>query len=237
MTVLLDQYRSKRTRIVTRASSQIGALWQGLPNYDDPQLFVAPAVTVARGAQGAAASLTGAYLTLQIAQYSDRRPRTVGFDIRSILGDVRNGVPSSDVYARPFTTLRVALSEGVAFADAVDRGLARATQAIATDVALAARETNRAVLTRSSDIVGYRRELSGSGCELCAGAADEIYSTDQLMPIHPTCQCGYVPIVRGFEADEPAPPDVPADLPLIETVDHGELGPLLWNAAHQFNEI
>lgn len=52
------------------------------------------------------------------------------------------------------------------------------------------------------DIIGYRRlihpELSESGtCGLCIAAADRIYRTSELMPIHAHCKCTVGLIITG----------------------------------------
>ena len=105
---------------------------------------------------------------------------------------------------------------------------------------------------------GYRRvirpELSKTGtCGLCVAASDQFYSVENLMPIHPGCNCAVLPVIDGYDpgdyvnsmdlrrlyetAETGAEPDeygrVPSRSQLSTvrvTIDqHGEYGPMLKN--------
>jgi hypothetical protein len=115
-------------------------------------------------------------------------------------------------------------------------------------------------VANAADVSGYRRvihpELSRSGtCGLCIAAADRIYKVDDLMPIHTSCACEPMPIVRGVDparvfngADttelyrrvlaaaggETAAAKLRATR--VQVSAHGELGPVLHDAGHRFRD-
>lgn len=86
-----------------------------------------------------------------------------------------------------------------------------ATQ-ITTDLAYTQREAMNQLATQAV-IVGYWRVPSGSPCDFCELVADQLYHRDDLMPVHPGCECGVEPAfsdeVPGAEAvtEEPPPPE------------------------------
>lgn len=107
--------------------------------------------------------------------------------------------------------------------------------------------------TDGAPIKMYRRVPGGDNpCELCELASDQVYFTDDLMPIHDNCGCdveeetgegltahdiAYHHLVSDDEQDDPKIVDLDEDSTgddrkQIAIRDHGELGPVLtW--AHQ----
>jgi hypothetical protein len=131
-------------------------------------------------------------------------------------------------------------------------------------VQLAARDTANRVISTTPRVVGYRRVLgSGVNCGLCIVASTQRYGRDDLMPIHPNCGCtvepiigqtappkvldkGRVDLIKSQLRSEDLPYTRQAmsrlridvdELPTVEIVDHPELGPTLWNQAHDFAKV
>jgi hypothetical protein len=79
-------------------------------------------------------------------------------------------------------------------------GAARASSIAETDIQLASREAGRRQRLGNSNIVGYKRVLTGSeNCALCAIASTQRYRVNDLKPIHPGCDCGEEPIYGDFD--------------------------------------
>lgn len=175
---------------------------------------------------------------------------------------VRNGMDLRVVHRRPAETYRKAIATGADERDARVRAAVRATGLLRSDTALAERAAAHLQLERMG-ITQFRRvvhpELSESGsCGLCIAAADNVYSTGDLMPIHPPhCKCTVMPIVGEWDpgaqvnendlasyaavgglADSTGPRGgtTRADLSNVRVMvdSHGEFGPYLRNADHLF---
>lgn len=180
---------------------------------------------------------------------------------------LRNGAAFADVYSRPFVTARTGLAEGKAYTAAVGEGLQRLRHLASTDVQLAHRDAARQLMQRSKRIVGYRRVLTGESCPLCAVASTQRYRTNQLMPLHDHCDCSLAPIIGDSDPGRVINRDllhevqtasdrpdywndrrfkVSADGAIVDrddkpfavaVVEHGEKGPWLTDASHQFATI
>jgi hypothetical protein len=123
--------------------------------------------------------------------------------------------------------LYTALAAGATYAAAVDAGTNRLRSIVSTDLQQA-RNRQASSSVRSSGFRYYQRVLTGKeDCELCELASTHRYSRDDLMPIHPGCDCGVEPLIE-FDA---------RPVPIAETVVvnmHGELGPTLGWASDNF---
>lgn len=180
-------------------------------------------------------SLTDAYL----ARLLGTRP------LGPIDTDLLRGVAPAEVYARPFVTVRTKLAEGMSYDAAISAGAARLTDIALTDMQLAKTHTSRAVYG-SAGVTRYVRTLTGSkNCALCYIASTQTYATDDLLPIHPGCDCGTSPVAAGdrvqmdknltatHEAveDRLGASDSGARAPdyrkQLVVQEHGELGPVL----------
>lgn len=113
---------------------------------------------------------------------------------------IRNGATAAEVYRRPFATMYTALGAGKLVSDAITLGAERASSIASTDIQLASRESGLRNRQNNSNIVGYRRVLTGSeNCALCAIASTQRYTRNNLKPIHPGCDCGEEPIYGDFD--------------------------------------
>lgn len=227
-------YRARDEAIRARVLAYLERSWRGLDEIRDADVdrFVALVVPVVAGGQRQVAALTDAYLSQVELAVTGTTSGPAGIPSSTISIEAVRGVSAAEVYRRAGVTVWTALSKGVPFSAAADQGLARALELGATDLQLAKTHAARHVLSGRSSVTGYRRVLeSGDPCELCIGAADRVYATDQLMPIHPHCACGVEPVFGDARVVEDAPEGGEADLAVR---DHGELGPLLVVGAHEF---
>ena len=151
--------------------------------------------------------------------------------------------------------LYTALSEGKTMTEAVESGARRISSIASTDVQLARRNAGFSARGRNSGIVGYARTLTGAeNCALCFVASTQRYTRGELMPIHPGCDCGEMPIYGNqdpgqvideirldathqavqerFGVSDPGAREI--DYRKIAIREHGELGPVLTVADQGF---
>lgn len=248
------RYTRRHNRIRIAAATAIGKAWDTLAGPDErsAERFATAAAVLSRAAQAETAASLDGYLALLL----DAEP--FGIDPAAVSGaEVRSGADPFDVYLRSIITVRAALAAHTAFTDAMSQGRTRATSTAQTDVAL----TQRAAMSQAaeaSDIDGYRRVLTGASCAFCAAASEQDYRSGDLMPIHDRCDCGVAPIIGGRDparslnaqqvdaltstsSDEAAArhlivgEDGDVSLPAIAVHEHGELGPVLGDAGHEFS--
>lgn len=123
-------------------------------------------------------------------------------------GSVRAGTTAADAYDRLASQYRYELSVGADDVAALALVLDRANRMVQMDVALGAREQSRATLAANTNTVsGFRRilrpELSKTGsCGLCIVAADRIYGSFDLLPIHSGCNCEVAPVVGDLDVGD-----------------------------------
>lgn len=230
-------------------------LWKALPDYRGPAAakFIAQTAPLIAGAQLQVAQLTAAYLA---AVTGGQLGRTVpAVPVRP--ADVANlrGVAPSVLYQRPFTQVYTELSRGVPIDTAVDRGRIRLVDLATTDVQLAKTHTARRALAAEPAIAGYRRVLVGEeNCGLCVVASTQLYHREELLPIHPGCDCSVEP-VHGEHTGQVLDKDVlaaahaaiaerfgkfdaggraPDYRKVILVRQHGEIGPVLTVKGQEF---
>lgn len=243
MSPLDDTYGAAVAAIRARVQAYVTALF-GADAISDAgvQDFVAQILPMIAAGQQQTAALTDAYLTQVLA---------TEFGERIVAGpviDTRNGLRGTDmavVYARPTNTVRYLLSEGKPIALALAEGAQRLSKMVASDMQIA--KTNQARTTlRRSTIDGYQRVTRGShSCAKCIVASTRFYFKEDLLPLHPGCDCGVKPArkPRGGVLNEdrlkavhdlvdtsgllPANPSAKDYQHLLVTHEHGELGPVL----------
>lgn len=259
---LVRHHHRRLIAVEAQAAKTTGALWDrfGGPADDDLSAFVRHAVPVVAGAQRTAVDLMAGYLTA-VATMVLRDRTVIAIPPAAVLEQLRGGIPLAEVYARPVITMRTALANGSSLDDARAAGRARATSAANTDVVLANRQAVATGTASDDRIHGYRRVLTGTSCELCAVASEDTYGSGDLMPIHNHCDCGVAPIIGtrdpGRSIDDQVLESHTDDNsaagyavvdgtvhrledralgdPLkIAVHDHGELGPVLAEAGHEF---
>lgn len=205
--------------------SYIRQRWRALPNYRSPDQFVSGVVPFVQAGQQQIAAITAAYLSHLYAELVGQPVRMLGVPPEAVTG-LRQGVTPQDVYARPFHLVWRELAAAQAQRDAhygwkaptsdfptqpplppadyvqqaIDAGLARAENLAATDLQLAKQHAALHVLGHQEHVTGYRRVLEGpDSCGLCIVASTQRYHKQDLLPIHPGCDCSVEPIVGADE--------------------------------------
>jgi hypothetical protein len=207
----------KRIREVTVRA--VDRAWVGLPAYNRENVpeFLVRALPAVRAGVRASVNLTAAYL----ARAREEQP--AGIDVERVIAGLRNGVPLEEVYSRPFVDVWSALADGALWADAVELGRDRAVTLAATDPQLAMRDTARSLDTG----YGYQRVADGDACSFCQMVDGAYVKSGDAMPLHPMCGCSLEPLF------EPSP--LAVNLPDgVAVREHGELGPVLVDPAHNF---
>jgi hypothetical protein len=167
----------------------------------------------------------------------------------------RSGVSPLEVYRRPVEQYGYALSQGATAAEAQDVAERRLSDLVEADVMLTERDEALRVYAAAAKVAAYRRvihpELSKSGtCGLCVVASKNVYSTDELLPLHRGCNCDTLPITAkddpGFRLNDEdlqtvyaaAGGNSAAELlnTRVTVNEHGELGPVLVKQGDKFRD-
>lgn len=153
---------------------------------------------LANAAAAASARTAEASSMLMIREMSGRDPRR---GASAVVGSARYGVTASEAYDRLPRHYRYSVAKGLTAAEALRSTVDRSRRMLMMDAILASREKFRSIFSANADVVqGYRRvlrpELSKTGsCGLCVVASDNVYSVEDLMPIHAGCNCAVAPII------------------------------------------
>jgi hypothetical protein len=254
----------------SRATAQLRAstldmlrrLWRSLGTWhkSDVDRFVPLAGTILDSAQQHMGSLTASYLDRYAAlsgEHLGQVTPAVGIE------DLR-GIDRATELERPFVEVWTALKDGKPLRVAVRLGEQRVEDIAATDLQLAKTHTSRAALGADERVVGYRRVLEGaSSCGLCVLASTQRYHREDLMPMHPGCDCDVAPIYGTHDPGRLLNAGTVTDLhaaiddtfgtsasggrvikyengkpinyrDVIVTHEHGEIGPVLGVRGHDF---
>ena len=246
---LTEAYDSQVHAIRQQITAFGQAYWDSLPHYrtsavEDMIQAITPRVTAG---QLRIADLTRAYLA-QCAHELGWKvvlPPIDQDEIRSA-----RGVDPRTVYRRPAVDVYTALAAGKPLPQATAEGRLRLTQLIGGDMQLAKVHASRQSM-RGYPEEGqfYRRVLTGrENCALCVVASTQRYYRDDLMPIHPGCDCGVQPLPPGLAVNQVIDEDLleqvhqittdrlgvsdrggrtPDYRKLLTVSEHGEYGPTL----------
>jgi hypothetical protein len=237
---LTNRHIELNAQLRQRSAERLERIWRSLPEYRDETLpaWLKAAVPLVQAAQRAQISLVDAY----VARSLDRP--VIGLDAAKIIADYRNGASYDEVYSRPFGAVWEALAAGAPFSEAQERGQARASQTIITDVQLAMRDA--AMLAQQEyGHFGYERVADGDACEFCQ-AVDGAYvmGPDFVMDLHPGCGCGLEVLSEPHQGAVLLPDGTEvrpyASGPLNDNVavyKHGELGSVLADPNQNFTEL
>ena len=99
----------------------------------------------------------------------------------------------------PFHKLWGELAAGVVWATAKENAEPRLAGGIVSHLGDVSLDASTAAMGQSDRIIGYRRTLTGGGCTFCTLAAQQTYSTQDLMPLHRDCDCGVAPIYANAD--------------------------------------
>jgi len=200
----VQQFTAAGTQLQASTAQAVQAGWLSFEKWYDAVAVAALAAEMANlstVAQQTTAGLSAQFATQAAAAVLDLVAPQVP---RNLWTPVRDGKPLRLVHTRPAEVFKRAIATGATHEEAVQQAVARATGLTLSDVALEDRAVQRAVFERMG-VTAYRRvirpELSKTGtCGLCIAAADRIYSTNELMPLHPpSCKCVVLPIVGDID--------------------------------------
>lgn len=227
-------------------------LWRSMPNYRDRAIaqMVQEITPRVLAGQETLSELSTVYL-MQCADLMGLDVPVSALEPEAVQAGLR-GVDPYEVYERPAHNVYRALADGKPPEQAFASGELRLLQLIGGDMQIArVKAANKGVRDwQGQDGVPqyYRRILTGrENCGLCVVASTQRYKVDNLMPIHPGCDCDWGPLPKGMhphvldenlleaahgvveerygEADRSA--RSPDYMRMIVIVDHGEYGPVL----------
>lgn len=223
MASLVSTHLQAQARLRQIVFTAIATIWQGLGTYDeaDVERFVDAAVPIVLAGQTQAVALTEAFIMRRL------RLEPIGLPVDELTGAaVRGGTPPEEVYKRPFVNVWTALGKNVPWEQAVAAGEARATGSAEMDVQLSHRASYGAVQRLEPRIKGYRRRANGGACKFCLLVNGAFVKSADAMPLHNRCGCGLDPIMQDVR--------VTSTPEGVAVHQHGELGPLLTDPAHDF---
>jgi hypothetical protein len=199
LSLWLDSYAHTTGTISDAAVAQAATAWARFNRWYDDAAVAALAAQMAelsstaqQQTSGAAAAYISTVAELLGASSVAGIPR-VPFSV------IRNGAPLPLVHTRPAEAYRRAVALGATHQEALEKAGLRARGVMGSDLTLQQRQAEQTML-ETSGVTSYRRivrpELSRTGtCGLCIAAADRVYDTGDLMPIHPpSCKCTVLPI-------------------------------------------
>lgn len=254
--------RRAAAQVRARVLAFVSGTWWALGAWNVPDIdrFVALVVPAVLAGQRSVAQLTDHYLGLVALQHGYELADTL--DVDQVTGPALRGVDPQIVYRRGGAEVWDALAAGEPLEVAVERGSARLASIASTDLQLAKTHTARQVLAQQPADrrpTGFVRTLEGaSSCGFCALASTRLYHVEELLPIHPACDCDVEPYWG-----EAAPVADPARLDRVHALaaeffgsaypsgfdrssgagdyhdfvivhEHGELGPVLARQGQHF---
>lgn len=249
-------YQAATARVRAAVEDYVRLSWTGLGDWRDPSIdrWISQVAPVMAAGRHQTAQLTDVYLSALESTTFAERVTPAGIPASATAVSPR-GIPDGQLWRRPAETVWTALADGKPLDVAVRLGEQRALSLAGTDLQLTRTHTARNALASSDRVVGYRRSLSGGeSCGLCIVASTQRYHRGDLMPIHPACNCGIIPIYGDRDPGQVIDPErldrvheaieerfgasdpgarAPVDYrDVLLTVDHGEIGPVLAVRGH-----
>jgi hypothetical protein len=247
----VDQVAAALAQQTTQATAAASA-WQSFTGWYTPAEIATISQEMAAtslAAQEIVAGVVTEYVAQVVAAVGEK-PRIVVPPVATPA--IRNGIDLELVHARPARAYRVEFAKDQDVDAAIMAAYERELALLETDLMLAARDAEHQAML-DLEVTHYRRvlrpELSKTGsCLLCVAASLEIYSIDDLLPLHVHCKCRTMPIIDGNDPAEQlneedrrraykeAGTTNRQDLSnrRVKVNEHGELGPVLTVAGHRF---
>lgn len=189
--------------LTTSAANQARDVWADFTDW------YTPAAIAARAAEAAAVSLTAQETVAELmAQYVAELNAVARGDTkipvpRVPIPEIRGGTDLQTVHERTAKAYRLDYAKHQNNEDALQAALAREMALIEADLMLAARQAQQDAMV-DLEVDRYRRllrpELSRTGsCGLCLAASLQVYSVEDLLPIHEHCKCLTVPLIGDHD--------------------------------------
>lgn len=227
---LIEDYEVSVETIRDRVSTYANATWEAQLDHSDDAIagWIAGLKPIVTGGQRLTGTLTANYLAAYGALLDFETTAGI-IPPDSMTTEALRGVPDEELYRRPQYDYWDSLRRGDPSAVAVAAGALRLEELIWTNLQLARTHAAHQVLTShlGTVVIGYRRVINGLACSFCSGRHD-LFSRHELMPIHPRCRCGVVPVYNdGPDPGEISYGDDGSDRGVSRVVQHGEIGPML----------
>lgn len=168
--------------------------WEGMPSYHeaDFERFVEKVVPRIEAGQKRTAELTDAYIARVVA--AEFAGGVTRGSVAVVTTEALRGVPSDEVYHRPFSAVYSGLAAGKPLEVAAKAGKNRLMQLVTTNLQLSKTHGSRQAMQRSGAVM-FQRVLTGrENCTLCTIASTQRYWVKDLLPIHPGCDCNVAPL-------------------------------------------
>jgi hypothetical protein len=196
---ITDMYRlhlrALRARGVSYAREQWAALDPGDLDRSHAAWVQKVAITTTE-LQRAGARLSHAYLTAYLRSETRRPLAAVPVDLSAHVGEARSGRPLAEALVPTLFTVKQAIGDGKDTSAALTEGLNRAVRTVGEESIAPARESLAEGIRQEGGIVGWRR-VTGGGCGAClAAATGAVQADDEVLEVHPFCQCSKEPVVK-----------------------------------------
>jgi hypothetical protein len=196
---ITDTYRDRLRILRARAVVIARAEWAKL----DPQdldgshaRWVATVAATLTELQRGGTRLSAAYLSAYLTSELGRRV-SPSQDATAAAGVARDGRPLVEALTPSLFTVKQAIGDGRPVAEALAVGGARAFRTVGEEAIAPGREGLANGIEADGRIVGWRR-VTGGGCGAClAAATGAIQADDEVLEVHPACQCSKEPVVAG----------------------------------------
>jgi hypothetical protein len=223
---LIEAHLLTQERIRWFVRGAVVSIYRDMGAYNESNVdyFVDAITPIVYAGQRKSMEATEAFVTRRVKKAVVREVLNVASD--RFYAQARNGSKLIEVYRRPFVTVWSALERGEPYEAAVNAGEARAGSTAEMDVQLAHRATYAEIQEGSPQIKGYRRVANAGACDFCALVDGAFVKSADAMPLHNRCGCGLDPMLREIEVSS-----IPDGVAVHE---HGELGPVLADPAHDF---
>lgn len=197
--VWLEQQMAAAQQIHDAAAQAAKTTWLGFDAWYSTAAVTAVAAEMAQFSQAGQDRIAGTAQSFIANVIAVMRGTKVTIPRTTLPPTRGENAPLSLVHTRPAEAYRKAFATGATHDDAVDAAVRRALSLQAGDLQLAERAAQQGVMGELG-ITQYRRvvrpELSQTGsCGMCIVAADRIYKTDELLPMHGGCNCKTMPII------------------------------------------
>jgi hypothetical protein len=189
-----EEYRRRVIGARKVLQDRAEAIWPTIEELETSDWAERMATTVAQ-AQVQAVRITSAYLgavlTLETGQRT--KPPTIDSDRYANLS--RDGRPLVESFRSALVGVKVKLSEGYDYLEALKIALSDAVRLVGVEYDYAHRQSMLDAIAEDNRFVGWSRAVAGT-CGACAAAADGTISEELHFEVHPGCQCVTEPEVK-----------------------------------------
>lgn len=258
---MAERYRDALVVVRSKVAQRVAQAWDRLGSWDRPDVerFTAVVVPTVEAGQRRAQALTDIYLSRLVGIGPVGLTESVGASTRN---GTEPAAVYERPFVQLWAALGAGVDFERARAAAGARAAGSAQTDVSLSMRAAAVEwSDQAEFERR--VIGWERVMDDGACAFCAAASTQRYKSADLLPLHDRCNCSVAPVfpetdlaIRRFngqlldrlkaEAQNGGRTDywnskhfkVSQDgelqLPQVATHEHGELGRVVTEAAHDF---